>query len=88
MQGVGFGDSGGYCLLGGSWVVISMVISPLTWVITIVTLLLTPRITTHEPPSSTTPCNGEQGQKRHSHIFAKHSTFGYTPDQPMQNLTT
>ena len=38
-------------LLGGSWAVISMVISPLIWVITIVTLLITPLITTHEPPS-------------------------------------
>ena len=37
-------------LLGGSWVVISRVrvISPLIW---IVTLLITPLITTHEPPS-------------------------------------
>ena len=39
-------------LLGGSWVVISGVISPLIWVITIVTLLITPLITTHEPPSN------------------------------------
>ena len=38
-------------LLGGSWVVISGVISPLIWVITIVTLLLSPLTTTHEPPS-------------------------------------
>ena len=38
-------------LLGGSWVVISGVISPLIWVITIVTLLITPEITPHEPPS-------------------------------------
>ena len=38
-------------ILGGSWVVISGVISPLIWVITIVTLLITPLITTHEPPS-------------------------------------
>ena len=38
-------------LLGGSWVVISGVISPLIWVITIVTLLITPLITTHELPS-------------------------------------
>ena len=38
-------------VLGGSWVVISRVISPLIWVITIVTLLITPLITTHEPPS-------------------------------------
>ena len=38
-------------LLGGSWVVISGVISPLIWVITIVTLPKTLLITTHEPPS-------------------------------------
>ena len=37
--------------LGGSWVVISGVVSPLIWVITLVTLLSTPVITTHEPPS-------------------------------------
>ena len=39
-------------LLGGSWVVISGVMSPLIWVITIVTRLITPLIPTHEPPSS------------------------------------
>ena len=39
-------------ILGGSWVVKSMCISPLIWVITIVTLLITPLITTHEPPST------------------------------------
>ena len=38
-------------LLGGSWVVISGVISPLIWVITILTLLMTPLITPQEPPS-------------------------------------
>ena len=38
-------------LLGGSWVVISGVISPLILVITIVTLLITPLIPTYEPPS-------------------------------------
>ena len=38
-------------VLGGSWVVISGVISVLIWVISIVTLLITPLITTHEPPS-------------------------------------
>ena len=37
--------------LEGSWVDITGVISPHLWVITIVTLLLTPLITTHEPPS-------------------------------------
>ena len=41
--------------LGGSWVVISRVISPLIWVITIVILLITPHITTHEPPSRGAP---------------------------------
>ena len=35
-------------VLGGSWVVISGVRSPLIWVINIVTLLSTPLITTHE----------------------------------------
>ena len=34
-----------------SRVVISMFISPLVWVFTIVTLLIAPRKTTHEPPS-------------------------------------
>ena len=38
-------------ILGGSWVVINGVISPLIWVITIVILLITLLITTHEPPS-------------------------------------
>ena len=38
-------------VLGGSWVVISRVIGPPIGVITIVTLLITPLITTHEPPS-------------------------------------
>ena len=38
-------------VLGGSWVVISRVISPLGKVISIVTLLITLLITTHEPPS-------------------------------------
>ena len=38
-------------LLGGSGVVISGVISPLIWLISIVTLLITLLITTHEPPS-------------------------------------
>ena len=40
-----------WVVLGGSWVVISGVISPLIWVIITVTLLITPLITTHEPPS-------------------------------------
>ena len=38
-------------MLGGSRVVISRVVSPLIWVITILTLLITPLLTTHEPPS-------------------------------------
>ena len=38
-------------LLGGSWVVISGLIIPLIRVISIVSLLRTPLITTHEPPS-------------------------------------
>ena len=39
-------------ILGGSWVGISGVISPLIWVMSIVTLLISLLITTHEPPSS------------------------------------
>ena len=35
---------------------ISRVISPLIWVISTVTLLITPLITTHEPPSRTAFC--------------------------------
>ena len=42
-------------VLGGSWVVISGVISPLRWVISIVTLLITVLITTHEPPCRDAP---------------------------------
>ena len=38
-------------ILGGSWVVISGVISPLIWVITLVTRNITPLTTTPEPPS-------------------------------------
>ena len=38
-------------LLGGSWVVISGVISPLIGATIIVTLLITLLVTTHEPPS-------------------------------------
>ena len=35
-----------------SIVVISGVISPLIWLISIATLLITPLLTTHEPPSN------------------------------------
>ena len=38
-------------VLGGSWVVINGVNIPLIWLIITVTLLITPLITTHEPPS-------------------------------------
>ena len=38
-------------ILGGSWVVISGVISPLIWVISIVILHIALLITTHEPPN-------------------------------------
>ena len=40
-------------ILGGSRVVMSGVISPLIWVISIVTILITPLITPHEPASKT-----------------------------------
>ena len=39
-------------VLGGSWVVISGVISRVTIVITHIGGLITPLITTHEPPST------------------------------------
>ena len=48
-------------LLGGSRLVISGVISPLVWVFTIVTLLITPLITTHEPPSADDDVVGVSG---------------------------
>ena len=38
-------------ILGGSWVVISGVIGPVIWVISIVILFIVPLITTHGPPS-------------------------------------
>ena len=38
-------------LLGGSQLVISGVICPLIWVITIVTLFITPLLTSHDSPS-------------------------------------
>ena len=38
-------------LLGGSWVVIGGVLSPLIWVIITVALIITLLITSHEPPS-------------------------------------
>ena len=41
-----------YSLLRGSWVVISGAISRVTIVITQIRRLITPLITTHEPPSS------------------------------------
>ena len=41
-------------ILGGSWVVVSRVISRITMVITYIRGLITLLITTHEPPSSST----------------------------------
>ena len=43
-------------ILGGSWAVGSEVVSPLIWVITIVAVLISAIITTHEPPSSRGVC--------------------------------
>ena len=39
-------------ILGGSWVVISRVLSGVTILLTHILGLMTPLITTHEPPSS------------------------------------
>ena len=51
--GLGFHSEGlGFRILGGSWVVLSGVLSPLIWGITIVTLLITRLITTDEPRST------------------------------------
>ena len=44
--------SQGLQILGGSVVVISWVIGPLIWVISIVTLFIVLLRTTHEPPST------------------------------------
>ena len=43
-------------LLGGSWVVLNRVISPLIWVVSMVNLLITLLIATHEPPSRQLLC--------------------------------
>ena len=50
-EGLEFGAVS-HTVLGGSWVVISGVISSLLWVLTMVTLLITPPTTAHEPPSN------------------------------------
>ena len=55
-------------LLGGSGVVISRVISPLIWVISIITLLVTLLISTHEPPSTLNSVTPE-AQTRESKVF-------------------
>ena len=48
---IGFHTVFGPTVLGGSWVVISRVISRVTILITHIKGLITPLITTHEPPS-------------------------------------
>ena len=48
-----------YSLLGGPCVVMSGVISPLIQIISIVTVLITPLITTHKPPSNQSVCVSE-----------------------------
>ena len=50
-HGISDGEEGEVAVPVRSWVVINRVISPLIWLITIVTLLITPVITTHETPS-------------------------------------
>ena len=75
--------------LAGSWVVTSGVISPLIWVISTVTLLITPLITTHEPPSrlslgSKVWVRGSSykapGSKIYSTAYARASTIDPKPD--------
>ena len=69
-------------MLGGSWVVISGVISPLIRVLSIVTLLITPLITTHEPPSGAVFDTVPPG--RHAQTFQnpliKEYTLNYNRD--------
>ena len=52
-------------ILGGSCAVISEVMSPQIWVISIVTLLIAPLIPTHDPPST---------------VWSLHKRLGYTRD--------
>ena len=58
-------------LRGGSWVVIHGVISPLTWDMTLVALLITPLRTTHEPPSRVCkePPSRVCKDKKFGHVF-------------------
>ena len=62
----------------GSYV--SGVISPLIWVITIVTLLITPLITTHGPPSGV--CCGRVPAKRT--FLPGTKTLYRLPDSPQE----
>ena len=61
-------------------VVISMVIRPLIWVITIITLLITPLVTTREPPSRPeVPSLRDRNQRRgFASDFARH--LGCAPE--------
>ena len=51
MRIVIFNLSGFYYILGGSWVVIGRVVSRVATIMTHIRGLITPLITTHEPPS-------------------------------------
>ena len=51
VSGHGELESGGSGVLGGSWVFISGVVSGVTILLTHIRGLITPLITTHEPPS-------------------------------------
>ena len=70
-----FQDVGVCGLLGGSWVVISGVISPLIWVRTIDIRLITLLITTHEPQSRV----NKPGP-------AKEGTSLVSPDTPLRSV--
>ena len=61
-----FGDWSG--VVGGSWVVIRGVISPLIRVITIVTLLITPLITPREPPSKALRIEAQRSHGLQAHF--------------------
>ena len=77
------GGQGLWCvgLLGGSWAVISGVISPLIWAISMVALLITTLITTHEPPSRAYP------EKASKWNFGKRVGVGRCRDSDLRFMT-
>ena len=69
----------GFRVLGGSWVVISRVISRVTILITHIRGLITPLITTHEPPSKFCGERSELGFARHGSSEVGRFRIGLNP---------